>query len=204
MESWSDEQIWRGLRDENRRTEASQALMRQYAGRLLGFLRKKCDGDMDMADDLLGQVMYKAFLGLAKRETACDSLSSWLFRVAVNTVIDHVRNATHDPLHNAMSLEEELTATVPGPKADDPSQESEERINAIAAVLCRLDTRTRTLVEMDLIGNCPRDEIAAATGIATKQISQYLKRAKEQLLKIAREYPVLAALERDTCQGERQ
>ena len=205
MRTWGDEEIWQGLRNENQRQDAFRALYRQYASLLLRYLKWKCNGDTEIANDLLGLVIRKAYLNLAQRETPVKSLKAWLVTIAVHTAIDELRKRDdEDPLNNTMPLNEELHVTVPGPEVPDLSQMSEARSTAIAAVLDRLDARNRTLIEMSCSADCSRDEIAEATGIPKKQITQYLNRAKEHFRKIAREYPVLAALERSECQGERE
>jgi len=186
------------MRDPARREAAFRELHRQYGPRLLGFLAKLCHGDRDLAEDLLGRALYKAYLGLARMETPCRSLPAWLYTVAARSALDEFEKRDHDdPLHGALPLNEELVETAPEPPAGGGDAAVD---NAVEAVLDRLETedpRYRALLEMEHVGACDRGEIAAATGIARKQIAQYLKRARERFCQLAREYPALAALARE-------
>jgi RNA polymerase sigma-70 factor (ECF subfamily) len=187
------------MRDPARREAAFRDLHRRYGARLLGFLAKLCHGDRELAEDLLGRALYKAYLGLARMDTPCRSLPAWLYTVAARTALDEFeRRDRDDPLRGALPLNEELLETHSEPEA---AAQNAEVDGAVEAVLDRLeaeDSRYRALLEMEHVGACDRGEIAAATGIARKQIAQYLKRARERFCQLAREYPVLAALE---CEG---
>ena len=197
MRRWSDEEIYCGLREADRRREAFRQLHLQYGPALLGFLAKRCRGDRELAEDLLGRTLTKAYGGLVRMERPCRSLPAWLYTVAARTALDEfARGSAADPLHEALPLDEER---VDGSSAcgESPARENGELDAAVEQVLARLDEespRYRTLLEMEHVGACDRGEIAEATGIPRKQIAQYLKRARERFGQLAREYPVLAAL----------
>jgi RNA polymerase sigma factor (sigma-70 family) len=198
MRCWSDEEICRGMRDPRRRELAFRQVHAQFGPRLLGFLAKMCRGDRDRAEDLLGRTLYKAFLGLARMERDCRSLSAWLYTVAARVALDEFARADRqDPTRHWVPLDEEwIQGTIPDPPGRRAAQEAIDL--AVEEVLARLDAedpRYRTLLEMEHIGICDRGEIAEATGIARKQLSQYLKRARQRFVQLAREYPILAAME---------
>jgi RNA polymerase sigma factor (sigma-70 family) len=196
MRGWSDDEIWRGLRDPARSQRAFWELHTRYGPRLLGFLARMCHGDRDQAEDLLGRTLYKAYHGLLQMEEPCRKLTSWLFTVAARTALDEFQKSANDPLRSSLPLSEEIVSEGTPPEAGDPADAAVD--DAVEAVLARLDRenpRYRTLLEMEHVGVCDRGEIAEATGIARKQLAQYLKRAKQRFCQIAREYPVLAALE---------
>jgi RNA polymerase sigma factor (sigma-70 family) len=199
MRRWSDEEIWRGLRDPGQRQEAFRALHGTYGPRLLSFLARMCRGDRECAEDLLGRALYKAYLGLARMESPCRSLRSWLYTVAARTALDELdRREADDPLYSSLPLSEELVGGLPSGEPSTPAKGSaamDAAVEAVLAALDREDPRYRTLLEMEHIAACDRAEIAEATGIARKQLSQYLKRARERFLRLAREHPVLAALD---------
>jgi RNA polymerase sigma-70 factor, ECF subfamily len=202
MRCWSDDEIADGLRDPARRQAAFRELHAKHGPKLLGFLTRMCRGDRDRAEDLLGRVLYKAYTGLARMEAPCRALPSWLYTVAARTALDELeRAAREDPLRSTLPLYEETVQV-----AAEVSTAVERALDeAVEALLERLDAenpRYRTLLEMEHIGACDRGEIADATGIPRKQIAQYLKRAKSRFTQLAREYPVLAGLERETVAGE--
>jgi len=193
---WSDDEICAGMRDPAHRERAFRALHVQYGPRLLGLLTRICHGDQDRAEDLLCRSLYKAYVHLAQ-SPAPRSLRAWLYTVATRTALDELRQSAHrDPLYHSVPLDEELLQTAA------PTEEAGSAMGldaAVGAVLLELeaeDPRYRTLLEMEHVGICDRGEIAAATGIERKQLSQYLKRARARFLVLARQQPVLAALER--------
>ncbi len=198
---WCDDEICRGMRDPDLRTQAFRQLHARYGPKLLGFLLKMCRGNRDQAEDLLGRALYKAYLGLARMESPCRSLPSWLYTLAARVALDDLTRSTReDPLCGCLPLNEEISARTfaPGTEGAASAEPDASLADAVEAVLERMDAenpRYRTLLEMEHVGACDRGEIADATGIPRKQIAQYLKRARSRFLQLAREHPVLAALE---------
>src|SRR5262249_38390907 len=188
----SDEEIWADMRGREGGGAAFGELHRRYGPRLLGLLTRMCRGDRDAAEDLLGRALYKAFLGLPRLEAPCRSLSAWLYTVAARTALDELELRSSEDTRRLLPLDDEIGAPAAGEAPESAAVDT-----AVEAVLVRLeaeDPRYRTLLEMEHVGACDRGEIAEATGIAKKQIAQYLKRARERFVRIAREYRELAAL----------
>lgn len=201
--SWSDDELCAGMRDSTLRERAFRALHVQYGPRLLGLLTRICQGDQDRAEDLLCRALYKAYLYLS-RSPAPRSLRAWLYTVATRTALDELRqSASRDPLLHSVPLDEELLQA-PAPIAEvAPTVDLDAAVSEVLLALEAEDPRYRTLLEMEHVGACDRGEIAAATGIERKQLSQYLKRARTRFLVLARQQPVLAALERAETAEER-
>src|SRR3954453_6668334 len=175
MKAWTDEEILEGIRCPGQREKAFRELHRRFAPRLLGLLTRMCRGDRDAAEDLLGRALYKAYLALPRMETPCRSLPAWLYTVAARTALDELALRASEEARLCVPLGEHLRAASPG--AVDPAADAAD--SAVEAVLFRLeaeDPRYRTLLEMEHVAACGRDEIAEATGIPRKQIAQYLKR----------------------------
>jgi RNA polymerase sigma factor (sigma-70 family) len=198
MSRWSDEAILVALQDSQRRSEAFDALVKAYAPQLRGLLVKMCRGDRERAEDLLGIAFAKAYKGLVEAGTPCRSLEAWLYTVTARTALDDMRRkrASDDPLEGALQLKEEVVGSLPDPTRVEQCDEEEQRDTALADVFTKLevrDPRYRTLLEMEYVGACSRDEIAEATGIDKRQLSAYIKAAKTQALKLARGHPVLVA-----------
>ncbi len=208
MRCWSDEEICAGLRDPAHRDRAFHELHARFAPKLLGLLVRMCRGDRERAEDLLGQALYKAYRGLAQMEGGCRSLPAWLYTVAARTALDDfARRDREDPLHAPLPLNEEIVeAPTPPPETELGATEAAMDA-AVEAILARLDAedpRYRTLLEMEHVAACDRGEMAEATGIPRKQLSQYLKRARERFVRLAREYPALAVEDREAVRGVRE
>lgn len=204
MDAWNDDEICAGMQNPDRRERAFRALHLQYAPRLLGLLKRICHGDHDRAEDLLCRSLYKAYFHLAGSSPPPRSLRAWLYTVATRTALDDLRQSgQRDPLAHSVPLDEELLR-VSAPAVEAESNNGLDQ--AVADVLTRLeaeDPRYRTLLEMEHVGSCDRGEIAEATGIERKQLTQYLKRARARFLTLARQHPVLVELERGWTTEER-
>lgn len=203
MAAWSDAEILDGFQSPERREEAFRALHLQHGPRLLGFLTRMCHGDRDLAEDLLGRALYKTYAGLARGDVAIRSLKAWLYTVATRTALDELQSASRrDALSDAAPLDEEMVGeSSPPAPADTGGAPLDDAIAEVLAALEAEDPRYRTLLEMEHVGVCERGEIAEATGIQRKQLSQYLKRARERFLHHARRHPILAAWECRTGEG---
>jgi len=199
MRGWPDDEIQRGLRDPARRKRAFWELHMRYGPKLLGLLVRMCHGDRDLAEDLLGRTLYKAFQGLVRMDTPCRSLPAWLYTIAARTALDALAHrATHDPLHGSLPLNDDLALGDGHTSKQPPGERAGIIGEAVDLVLARLDAENplyRTLLEMEHVGACDRAEIAEATGLPRKQIAQYLKRARQRFMRLARDHPALAELQ---------
>lgn len=197
MPEWSDDEICAGMRDPAVRAEAFRALHRRFGPRLLGLLVRMCHGDRERAEDLLGRALYRAYGGLLRLDAPLRSLQAWLYTVTARTALDELTAAdAEDPLRAPLPLQEELAGAPLETLERSPRHaEMESAIEAVLLMLEADDPRYRTLLEMEHVGACDRGEIAEATGIPRKQISQYLKRARTRFVQLAREHPALRALE---------
>ncbi len=82
---------------------------RQHEAELAGFLRHRT-GNQDVADDLLQEVFLRA---VSRGEAFCGlrDRRAWLFHVARNLLVDHLRLAKNQvPLPDDLQAEEDLLA----------------------------------------------------------------------------------------------
>lgn len=94
-----DREILEIFKDEDRRDYAFNLLVRKYSQRLYGHIRKMVN-DHDEADDLLQNTLIKAWKYLPDfREDS--SLYTWLYRIATNETLNHIRR---QKLRCALSL----------------------------------------------------------------------------------------------------
>lgn len=69
-------------------------LVREEEGRLLGFIRKRVDGEEDVRD-IAQDVYYQLTIGFNDIRSVA-SITSWLFSVARNKITDHFRKKKPD------------------------------------------------------------------------------------------------------------
>jgi RNA polymerase sigma-70 factor (ECF subfamily) len=85
---------------------AFDELYNRYAPRIFGYLYQRLNGNVEEAEDLTAEVFTKVFQKIGGFEVQGAPLSSWLFRIARNRLIDSVRrrpNYIQTVLDNALT-----------------------------------------------------------------------------------------------------
>jgi RNA polymerase sigma-70 factor (ECF subfamily) len=77
-------------------TEAFGALFDIYADRVFAFVRSRVDNRHD-AEDITETVFLKAFEAIPSYRRKGVPFGAWLFRIARNAVVDHVRRSGRSP-----------------------------------------------------------------------------------------------------------
>lgn len=132
-----------------------------------------CDGE-----DVLQEVLVHAFYRLPELRDAA-SLRSWLFRIAHNKCIDHLR--ARRPLV-AFREEEEAMAEAPSPNDLGEEIEHKERAeNALAAIVTELPPKERACVVLKDVLDCSLEETAEITGSNVGAVKAALHRGREKL-----------------------
>ena len=145
--------------------------------------------DPEAARDVTQTVFLKAFQSIAGFRSDA-SLRSWLYRVTVNSCLDHQkrkRRAAVVPLESGILAESTASA--------DPSEEERqierERAEAVRSVVLQLSPRLRRVVVLKYLHGLRYGEIAALLRCSVGTVSSRLNRAREivarQLRAFARE-----------------
>jgi RNA polymerase sigma factor (sigma-70 family) len=124
----------------------------------------------DLAQEICMQ-LWRAF----PRYDASRSFSTWMYRIALNVGISHLRResgrAQHfEPLDDAWA---ESLAGAPAPAHD-------ERLRELEALIAQLDPLHRALV-MLVLDERPHAEIAEILGISESNVSTKIHRVKQRL-----------------------
>lgn len=137
-------------------------------------------GDRSMAADVTQDVFIKVFARLSQFD-GTSAFTTWLYRIVVNTAIDHRRASTRTlPLEDAM-------ADSPAPLIDPYARL--ERRRRIEAALLGLPENLRVPVVLRHIQGLSYTEIAEALEISAGTVASRLSRAHARL---ARELADLA------------
>ena len=157
------------------RRAAEQLAALTYAG-VYASLFRFCGGDRELASDLTQETYRKAWTSLA-RFRGGSAFSTWLYRIAYNTFLNHVRRprrveAVEDPV-----LEAEPDPA-PGPESNAGLAADGERLRR--AVLA-LPDELRYAVTAHYWGERPVREIAAEQGITAVGVRKRLQRATARL-----------------------
>jgi RNA polymerase sigma factor (sigma-70 family) len=156
------------------------------------FIRHRLGAQHEGAADDVLQETWISVARAAPRYVATARFTTWLFTVARNRVIDHLRTQT-----NAMSS---IDAPLPG--SQDGDDDGERWVDRIAADACesplaRIESRQQARAFLDALGQLPApqreafvlqaegglsvDEVASATGVGAETAKTRLRYAKARL-----------------------
>ncbi|RYG35295.1 MAG: RNA polymerase sigma factor [Chitinophagaceae bacterium] len=142
-----------------------------YSKRLLGFIRKRVKNEAD-AEDILQDVFYQ-FIGNTQ---PIDQVTSWLFTVARNKIIDRKRKHKPDLLEDIYpERQDELsfdwtdifTEEKENPETDYLRNLFWEELNV---ALSELPEEQRSVFVMNELDGIPFKEIAEKTGVAVNTL----------------------------------
>lgn len=167
-----------------------QLLVERYQGRLFSLARHYVRGAVEV-EDLVQEAFLKAFRRLESFDHRA-SFFTWLYRIAVNTILDHQRRQGRSPVQ---TVEDPELAASPGPvdgPAPDAGLEREEVARITREILDELPEIFRTVLVLREFEGLAYQEIADALGISIGTVESRLFRArarfKERLLARYPEY----------------
>ena len=174
--------VQRALKDKDQR--AYGELMERYRESIYYMLLKMVNNSDD-ADDLTIEAFGKAFKRL-HQYTPQFAFSTWLFKIASNNCIDHIRKKRI----NALSLDAGYTnsdgetreITIADGKLDpEETMEKMERVKKMREVVTKLKPRYRELVELRYFKELSYEEISQELDIPLGTVKAQLFRAREFL-----------------------
>ncbi len=155
---------------------AAEELVERTYRRVFASLFRLTGGDEDLAADLTQETYRRAWQALPRFEGR-SSVSTWLYRIAYTTFLNHVRRPRPVALADGEGS--------PAPASPDPTPE--ERATAAAAgrrlrqAVLDLAEDLRFAVTARYWGEQPVREIAAAEGVTPVAIRKRLKKAQRLL-----------------------
>lgn len=162
--------------------EASfEELVRRYQRPIAAYVYRMV-GDYDAALDLTQEVFIKVYNSLS-RYRAEFKFSTWIYKIAHNAAIDHLRR--HAVREQAMttSVDGERREVMIESRRLTPEQESErkERRSEIESVVQLLPASYRELIVLRHSHDLSYDEMAEVTGLPLGTVKNRLFRARETM-----------------------
>ena len=144
--------------------------------------------DQGTAEDLAQEVFIKAFRRLDTYDPQ-RKLSSWLFKIAHNTTIDHLRRNAPDtvPLEGDRGEGEEgrggLAAVLADQSLEDPSAAAERKdmARSLERAIARLRPEYREVVVLFYLEGATYQEICDVVGLPLGTVKTNLHRARKEL-----------------------
>ncbi len=163
---------------------AFEALYARHKGGLYRYLRRQCGSD-DRAAELYQEVWARVVSG-RKKYRPLARFTTWLYRLAHNVYVDHVRHVSRRPqlrLVGASRPDDEGGPEAHAPHADRPdagaqAAQTSERILAAVAALPDAQREAFLLREET---DMTLEEIAEATGTSRETVKSRLRYAVNKL-----------------------
>lgn len=166
------------------RSDGFEELVRRYQRPITSYVYRML-GDYESSLDVTQEVFIKVYNSLTKYSSEYK-FSTWLYRIAHNAAIDHMRRNSITP----QSIETEnadgtyqiqLESHRPSPEKD---HEVNEWRNEIDAVVKCLPPAYRDLILLRHSRDLSYDEIAEVTGLPLGTVKNRLFRAREMMREI--------------------
>ncbi len=163
--------------------DAFRRLVERYQRPVLSLIARMV-GDPALAEDLAQEVFVKAYRKLATFDHR-RKLSSWLFKIAHNTTIDHLRRVRPEtvPLEATAADGEESWEVLRADESGNPDRRAErsELMAGLEAALRRLNPDYREILLLRFREGLAYHEIAEVTGLAMGTVKVRLHRARKRL-----------------------
>ena len=169
------------------RESAYRELVRRYQRPVFSLIYRMVR-DRELAEDLSQETFVKV-LNAIDRYRPEFKFSSWVFKIANNAAIDHLRRKELDTLSldggpDATTAERvEATALQIGDTTESPLDELEARElgSAIERAIGKLRSEYQTCIILRHVEGRPYDEIADILGLPLGTVKTYIHRARAEL-----------------------
>jgi RNA polymerase sigma-70 factor (ECF subfamily) len=162
--------------------EASfEELVRRYQRPIAAYVYRMV-GDYDAALDLTQEVFIKVYNSLARYRSEFK-FSTWIYKIAHNAAIDHLRRYAVREQAFASEVDGEPRVVSIESRRLTPEQESEreERRTEIESVVDELPPAYRELIVLRHSHDLSYDEIAEVTGLPLGTVKNRLFRARDAM-----------------------
>jgi RNA polymerase sigma-70 factor (ECF subfamily) len=158
--------------------EAFGQLIERYQGKVFQ-LAYGLTRDRSEADDLAQEVFIKAYYALPKFQSKSE-FGTWLYRVAVNHIKDHLRKIKHR--RHEVSLNE-LGETVPAEQTAsyENQQVAEKRRELVQSALRWLPEKYQVILALRDMHGLSYEEISRILGLSPGTVDSRLHRARKKL-----------------------
>ncbi|HVS39050.1 MAG TPA: sigma-70 family RNA polymerase sigma factor [Gemmataceae bacterium] len=166
----SEERVWRerGLRDAVRAGDetAWKTLYEESFAGLYAYVRWRCGGLRDAADDIVQETWLTAVRRIGRFDPARGRFADWLRGIAANLLRNHFRRARRQPISGRLRD--------PARPADEPG-----RAERIAGALAALPEHYEAVLRAKYLDGRTVADIAAAGGETPKAVESLLSRARQ-------------------------
>lgn len=163
------------------RESGFEELVRRYQRPIAAYVYRMV-GDYDVALDLTQEVFIKVYNSLSRYRSEFK-FSTWIYKIAHNAAIDHLRrHTTREQAFSSSDAGERAESAIESRRMS-PEQESErnERCSEIEGIVQLLPHAYRELILLRHSYDLSYDEIAEVTGLPLGTVKNRLFRAREAM-----------------------
>lgn len=143
-----------------------------YFPKIFGFVYKRV-GHKETAEDLVSKTFLKAFSSLPKYRDQNCPFGAWLYKIAGNNIVDHLRSASH---RRDVELEQFDEVKQPQSSADQlPDFEYDKKL--IGEIILSLPEKYRQAVHLKFFADLSNQEIAKILGVSPGNAGVIIYRA---------------------------
>ena len=158
--------------------EAFTAFYQQYLPKVFKYVSYKVT-DRSLAEDITSTVFEKALTKFNQYNEEKASVSTWIFRIARNTLIDHFRAGARG---RNVPLEEAAEVPAGGLSAEQQVENSEE-CRILHSCIKKLTEPEQEIVSLKFSAEMTNRQIAGVLGLSESNVGVILYRAVRKLRK---------------------
>lgn len=159
--------------------KAFELLVAQYEGPIVRFLYRYL-GNSEEAKEVCQDIFVKIFRGISTFQNHC-SLKTWIYRIALNTVLNEKRRWYHRLRDRFVGLETVSRTrfdTIPSPEL---SLTMSERCRQVSIALRKMRPDHRAILVLRDLEGLSYQEIAEALGLTLGTVKSRLARARQEM-----------------------
>jgi RNA polymerase sigma-70 factor (ECF subfamily) len=161
------------------RESSFEELVRRYQRPIAAYVYRMV-GDYDAALDLTQDVFIRVYNSLARYRSEFK-FSTWIYKIAHNAAIDHLRRSAAREQALTDGTGEERAEVVERRLSPEQESERNERCSEIEMVVQSLPHAYRELIVLRHSNDLSYDEIAEVTGLPLGTVKNRLFRARESM-----------------------
>ena len=150
-------------------------LYERYFPKIYAYVFRRL-GDRDTTEDIVSQTFEKVFLHLDKFKPNAGTFQAWVYRIATNSVIDHVRKEKHTVAVDPQEFPEEIHPVTDGIHEMIKTEDRE----AVQRAIKKLPDRYQTVINLKYFSELTNIEVAEVMGISPNNAGVLLSRALKQ------------------------
>jgi len=159
--------------------EAFTAFYEKYLPKIYRYISYRV-ADRCLAEDITSVVFEKALTKFDQYDAEKAAVSTWVFRIARNTLIDHFRAGGREG--TAVPLDEALDTPVKDPSPEEAAISAEE-CRQLKACVARLSPPEQEIISLKFSGEMTNRQIAAVLGLSESNVGVMLYRAVRKMRK---------------------